>query len=65
MLDHGDGFATLYGHCSELLVSEGDKVSEGTCIAQVGSTGQSTGPHLHFELMHNGVYLNPEFYLYA
>lgn len=65
MLDHGDGFETLYGHCSALLVSEGDYVMKGTCIALVGSTGQATGPHLHFELLHDGVYLNPEFYLYA
>lgn len=64
-VDHGDGFVTLYGHCSALLVSEGDTVSKGECIAQVGSTGHATGPHLHFELLHDGVYLNPEFYLYA
>lgn len=64
-LDHGDGFISLYGHCSELLVSAGDPVVRGQTIALVGSTGQSTGPHLHFELIHNGVYLNPEFYLYA
>lgn len=64
-LDHGDGFITLYGHCSELLTSVGDQVVRGQTIALVGSTGQSTGPHLHFELLHNGVYLNPEFYLYA
>jgi murein DD-endopeptidase MepM/ murein hydrolase activator NlpD len=64
-LDHGDGFVTLYGHCSELLVSEGDHVQRGDLIARVGSTGMSTGPHLHFELIQNGVYLNPEFYLYA
>ena len=64
-LDHGAGFITLYGHCSELLVSEGEKVGRSQPIALVGSTGQSTGPHLHFELIHNGIYLNPEFYLYS
>lgn len=64
-VDHGDGFVSLYGHCSALLVSEGEHVSMGQCIALVGASGQTTGPHLHFELIHNGVYLNPEFYLYA
>ena len=64
-LDHGSGYVTLYGHCSELLVSEGDPVQAGQVIARVGATGQATGPHLHFELMHDGVYLNPEFYLAA
>ena len=64
-LDHGNGFVTLYGHCSALLVSEGEQIARGQSIALVGSTGQSTGPHLHFELMHDGIYLNPEFYLYA
>ena len=63
-LDHGNGFITLYGHCSELWVSEGENVSRGQTIALVGSTGRSTGPHLHFELIHEGCYLNPEFYLY-
>lgn len=63
-LDHGNGFETLYGHCSELRVSEGETVERGQTIALVGSTGQSTGPHLHFELIHDGCYLNPEFYLY-
>ena len=64
-IDHGNGFTTLYAHCSELLIHEGDSVTRNQTIALVGSTGQSTGPHLHFELMHNGVYLNPEFYLYS
>ena len=64
-IDHGSGFVTLYGHCSELLVSAGQTVSAGQVIARVGSTGQATGPHLHFELIHEGVYLNPEFYLAA
>ena len=62
-VDHGGGFVTLYGHCSALLVSAGDTVSAGQVIARVGATGQATGPHLHFELIHEGVYLNPEFYL--
>ena len=62
-LDHGSGFVTLYGHCSALLVSAGDWVEAGQPIALVGATGLATGPHLHFELIHEGVYLNPEFYL--
>lgn len=62
-LDHGGGFVTLYGHCSALLVQAGQTVTAGQTIARVGATGQATGPHLHFELIHEGVYLNPEFYL--
>ena len=62
-VDHGDGFVSLYGHCSTLLVSQGDAVTAGQVIARVGATGHATGPHLHFELIHKGVYLNPEFYL--
>ena len=63
MIDHGSGYMTLYGHCSSIFVSEGDVVQRGDTIASVGQTGRASGPHLHFELMHNGVYLNPEFYL--
>ena len=62
-IDHGNGYVTLYGHCSELLVSAGQTVQRGERIALVGATGQATGPHLHVERMHDGVYLNPEFYL--
>ena len=64
-IDHGSGYVTLYGHCSALLVSAGDPVEAGQSIARVGATGLATGPHLHFELIHEGVYLNPEFYLAA
>lgn len=64
-LDHGGGYVTLYGHCSELLVQAGQTVQRGERIALAGATGQATGPHLHLELLHNGVYLNPEFYLAA
>jgi murein DD-endopeptidase MepM/ murein hydrolase activator NlpD len=63
MLDHGGGFATLYAHCSRILVSEGQTVGAGDVIAEVGSTGRSTGNHLHFEVMLNGEKQNPRSYL--
>ncbi|MBP3484839.1 MAG: M23 family metallopeptidase [Oscillospiraceae bacterium] len=62
IIEHSDGYSTLYAHCSELCMDCGN-VSRGDVIAKVGSTGAATGPHLHFELMHNDTYLNPEFYL--
>ena len=59
VINHGDGYATLYGHASTLLVSANQTVKKGDPLGYVGSTGYSTGPHLHFEIMKNGNYTNP------
>jgi len=59
ILDHGNGIQTLYGHCSSILVSSGQTVRRGQVIARVGSTGLSTGPHLHFTVYRNGQAVNP------
>jgi murein DD-endopeptidase MepM/ murein hydrolase activator NlpD len=63
IIDHGNGMTTLYGHCSELYVKDGDVVQKGQPISAVGSTGFSTGPHLHFELRANGEPVDPAAYL--
>lgn len=59
LINHGDGYATLYGHASSLLVSAGQTVEKGTVLGYVGSTGYSTGAHLHFEIIKDGNYVDP------
>lgn len=64
ILSHGNGIQTYYGHCSKLYASVGNVVKAGDIIAAVGSTGESTGNHLHFEIRKNGSQINPQKYLY-
>ncbi len=64
VISHGNGVQTYYAHCSKLLANVGDKVSQGEVIANVGSTGNSTGNHLHLEVRVNGQSYNPQKYVY-
>lgn len=63
-IDHGDNYTTLYSHNRKNLVSEGETVVKGQAIAEVGSTGRSTGPHVHFEVLKNNRNINPVKFLY-
>lgn len=63
IINHGNGLLTYYMHCNTIFVSAGQKVSKGQNIGQVGTTGNSTGPHLHFQVMSNGTPVNPMNYL--
>lgn len=63
VIDHGDGYTSLYGHCSSLKVSAGQTVSKGQHIANAGDSGNTTGPHLHFEIRYNGEKQNPLNYI--
>lgn len=62
-IDHGNGYVTVYAHCSKLLVKSGQSVAKGENIARVGATGRVTGPHLHFEIRVNGKHTNPLNYI--
>lgn len=64
-INHGNGYVTRYGHNSRLLVKPGDRIRKGQAIALMGSTGRSTGPHVHFEVLLNGNVVNPEQYIQA
>ena len=63
VIDHGNGYQTYYAHCSSIYVSVGQTVSQGQNISALGSTGNSTGPHVHFEIRYNGETLNPQNYI--
>ena len=63
IIDHGNEFITLYGHLTEVDVEIGDEVKKGDVIGKMGSTGFSTGDHLHIEIRYQGYILNPAFYL--
>ena len=64
-IDHGNGLVTRYAHASQLLVKEGDLVLRGQAIAKVGTTGRSTGPHLHYETRVDGEAVDPDKFLRA
>lgn len=64
VINHGYGYATLYGHMSKTIVKAGQKVVRGQRIGSVGNTGKSTGPHLHYEVKKDGVHQNPAFYFF-
>jgi murein DD-endopeptidase MepM/ murein hydrolase activator NlpD len=59
IVDHGNGFSTRYAHISRFTVEQGDEVEQGQIIGYIGSTGNSTGPHLHYEVWHQGKPVNP------
>ena len=65
VINHGNGYATLYGHMSSSAVTLGQTVAKGQVIGYVGSTGLTTGPHLHFEVRYNGALTDPLSYSYS
>ena len=64
-IDHGNGFRTKYAHLNAIYVNQGDKVTTGQAIGEVGSTGRSTGPHLHYEVLYEGVNMDPMAFIKA
>lgn len=60
---HGQGYSTRYAHASKVLVSLGDRIVKGQTVARVGISGRSTGPHLHFEVLHNRIHIDPDQFL--
>ncbi|WP_028009001.1 M23 family metallopeptidase [Solimonas flava] len=64
-INHGNGYSTRYGHNSAILVRVGEKIARGQAVARIGSTGRSTGPHVHFEVLYNGTAVDPERYIQA
>lgn len=64
-VNHGSGYVTRYGHCQKILVKVGDTLQKGQVVAKMGSTGRSTGPHVHFEVMKNGRAVDPKRYIHA
>lgn len=64
-VNHGNGYVTRYGHNRDVLVRVGDRINKGQRIARMGSSGRSTGPHVHFEVLYNGAIVNPEQYIQA
>lgn len=62
-VDHGNGVKSFYAHCSKIVVTKGQEVAIGEKVAEIGSTGNSTGPHLHLELKYNKMHLNPAYYV--
>ncbi|WP_156508648.1 M23 family metallopeptidase, partial [Oleiphilus sp. HI0132] len=63
-VNHGGGFTTRYAHCKELKAKVGDIVDKGQVLASMGSTGRSTGPHVHYEVRKNGKVINPKKYIH-
>jgi len=63
VINHGNGWETLYAHCSEIVVTEGREILNGDTIGMIGSSGKSSGPHLHFEIKVKGTCVNPTKYL--
>lgn len=62
-INHGNGVSTFYAHCSKITVQEGETVRAGQTVAEAGETGNATGPHLHFALIKDGIYLDPLYYI--